>query len=91
MGFDPVAQTADKAYALVMAFVIAGMISSLFGALLYFRWRAAHPLAEPDSVGSVVGDARLPEAGSPPHDSLTDEPWERSADWWRSAEDKRES
>lgn len=71
-----------------MAIVISGMITALLGVIFYFRWRAAHPLPEPESVRSVVGDSGPvpPEDRDEPGDS--GENWERPDDWWRSEEDR---
>lgn len=70
-------EPASNAYALSMAGVVGGMIVCLLGALLYFRWRSAHPLPEPDSVRTVLSD-------SPKTGDSGEEGWEKPADWWKS-------
>ncbi len=72
-----------------MAVLIGFMICSLLGALFYFRWRAAHPLSEPDSVRTALdeeepgrgeGSAGRDGQGKVHRESGT---WERPADWWK--------
>lgn len=68
----------SEAFSLVMSLLVLGMIAALLGVVFYFRWRAAHPLPEPESVRSVVEDGSDP--GDSPSPPLS---WEKSADWWK--------
>ena len=81
-GFDLAGEPASHAYGVTMAVLVGFMILSLLAVLFYLRWRAAHPLPEPDSVRSVVGDTGPAEA-KPPEGS----PWEKPANWWKGAEE----
>ena len=64
--------------------VIFGMIAVLLGVIFYFRWRAAHPLPEPDSVRSVVGDGEGdPSSVSRSSPSSGPPTWEKPGDWWK--------
>lgn len=76
-GTDTAGQPASDAYALTMTALVGVMIACLLGALLYFRWRAAHPLPEPDSVRSAL-------SGEVPEENSGDQSWEKPADWWKS-------
>ena len=68
-----------------MSLVIVGMIATLLGVIFYFRWRAAHPLPEPDSVRTVVGDgeSQSPASRSRPEASNETSSWEKPEDWWK--------
>ncbi|MCB1228858.1 MAG: hypothetical protein KDN19_01245 [Verrucomicrobiae bacterium] len=65
-----------------MAAIVGLMILAMLGALFYLRWRSAHPLPEPDSVRSVVGDSEIEPGKTERSDT-----WEKSADWWKSEGD----
>lgn len=87
-GFDLEGEPGSHAYGVVMAVLIVGMILSLLGMLFYFRWRAAHPLPEPDSVASVLGEnasARSRE-DTEPKSNREDPSWERPGEWWKGEE-----
>ena len=73
-----------------MSLVIVGMIATLLGVVFYLRWRAAHPLPEPDSVRTVVGDGKSQSATPPSRLAASSETssWEKPEDWWKpGAED----
>lgn len=81
-GFDIAGEPASHAYGVTMALLVGFMILSLLAVLFYFRWRAAHPLPEPDSVKSVVGD---PGPADPP--ASREGGWEKPANWWKAEEE----
>lgn len=87
-GFDLEGEPGSHAYGVAMAVLIVGMILSLLGVLFYFRWRAAHPLPEPDSVTTVLGEnAPARSSGKIEQDSNREGPsWERPAEWWKGEE-----
>lgn len=83
VGWGGEGSEASIAYGLSMAGLILFMVSGLLGALFYFRWRARHPLPEPDSIRSLLAEGG-DERPQPAPRSPSPEGWERPADWWKS-------
>lgn len=79
-GWGEEGSAASVAYGVSMAVLILFMVSGLLGALFYFRWRARNPLAEPDSVRTLLAEGSDNQAPPPP---TSPDSWERPADWWK--------
>ena len=63
-----------------MGALVTLMLAGLLAMVFYFRWRARHPLKEPESVSEALGHMSHDEAAS---EKAGTAEWERSGDWWK--------